>query len=303
MKITFLGTSGGKPTKERNSSAIALECDNERGWYLFDCAEATQHQILKSHLSSSKLKAIFITHTHGDHCYGLPGLLTSMMLDGRTEPLAIYAPKELPSMIEAFVDVSLEHLGYEVAWHTLYGGFEERFERFDIKALPLIHSVECYAFYIQTRPTIHIDAERLSADGLAPGPLYAKLKAGKDVEHEGKRYKAKNYINVSKPLRVIIAGDNAEPGILSEYLQDLDLLIHEATYTQEVYESLPVKFLHTTAADLAKTAQKWGVKRLIATHISPRFSDPSPILQELRAHFGGECLIAEDFMSYSIAPS
>ena len=303
MKLTFLGTSGGKPTKNRNSSAIALECENERGWYLFDCAEATQHQILKSHLSASKLKAIFITHTHGDHCYGLPGLLTSMMLDGRSEPLAIFAPKELRNMIEAFVDVSLEHLGYEVSWHTLHGGFEVNFEKFRLKALPLIHSIECYAFFIVTHPTIHIDAIALKADGLPPGPLYATLKAGLDVKYEGKLYRSKEYISASKPLRLIIAGDNAEPEILGEYLRDLDLLIHEATYTQEVYESLPTKFLHTTAAALAKTAQKWGVKHLIATHISPRFSDPAPILEELRAHYRGECVVAEDFMSFTIRPS
>ncbi len=303
MKITFLGTSGGKPTKTRNSSAIALECENERGWYLFDCAEATQHQILKSHLSASKLKAIFITHTHGDHCYGLPGLLTSLMLENRSEPLAIYGPKELQAMVESFVDVSLDHLGYEVLWHRLHAGFEAEFEKFSIKALPLIHSIECYAFLLTTHPIAHIDAIALKADGLPPGPLYATLKAGLDVKYEGKLYKAKEYIRLSQPLRIIIAGDNAEPEILGPYLKELDLLIHEATYTQEVYESLPKKFFHTTAASLAKTAQKWEVKNLIATHLSPRFSDPAPILQELQAYYQGNCLVAEDFLSFTITPS
>jgi len=139
------GVRQKRETKERNVSAIALEVENEKGWYLFDCGEGTQQQILKTKLSIYKLKTIFITHIHGDHVYGLFGLITSRMLDKCTESLKIYAPKGVKEMVEAVVDTSREHLGYELEFIEIYGGFEEEFENFRVKVLPLIHSVPSQA--------------------------------------------------------------------------------------------------------------------------------------------------------------
>ena len=300
MRLTFLGTSGGKPTKERNCSAIALECENEKGWYLFDCAEGTQRQILFTHLSLLGIKAIFITHIHGDHCYGLPGLLTSMMLDNRSTSLTIYASKELKAMVEAFVDLSLEHLGYEIEWIELHAGFKQGFEHFTLTTLPLIHSVESFAFHIETKPKINIDKAKLTADGLPPGPLYAKLKSGEAVEFAGKRYDSKDYLIVSEPTRLIISGDNAEPDILSPYLQNLDLLVHEATYTQDTYDALDKNLLHTTAKTLALSATKHNVKHLIATHLSPRYGDPTPIYEEIARYYHHPFWVANDFDRFTI---
>ncbi len=301
MKITFLGTSGGKPTRRRNCSAIALSPPNHRGWYLFDCAEGTQRQIMHSPLSAAKLRAIFVTHIHGDHCYGLPGLLSSMMLDRRTEPLTIYGPAALKAMMEAVVDVSYEHLGYEVRWESIYGGYEADIGPFGFTALPLIHSVETYAFLVQTPKRVHLDAEALQRDGLAPSPDYAALKRGEVVEANGRRYEPERYCTSEPPQRLIIAGDNAEPAILAPFMEDLDLLIHEATYTQADFDALPQKQLHTTARSLATAAQNARVRHLIATHISPRYDmDTSPLLAELKAHFAGPCYIADDFDTFEL---
>ena len=294
MKLTFLGTSAGRPTKERNVSAIALEVENEKGWYLFDCGEGTQQQILKTKLSIYKLKTIFITHIHGDHVYGLFGLITSRMLDKCTESLKIYVPKGVKEMVEAVVDTSREHLGYELEFIEIYGGFEEEFENFRVKVLPLIHSVPSYAFYIQQKDKITLDAKKLQNDGLNPSPLYQEIKNGRDLEVEGRKYIAKNYLQNTPGKRMIIAGDNAEPDILGKYLKNLDLLVHEATYLEEDFIRLEKKYLHTTAKELGRIAEEFGVKKLAATHISPRY-EGNEILKEIKTEYKGEVIVAKDF--------
>ena len=263
MKLTFLGTSAGKPTKERNVTALALKFEQESKWYLFDCGEATQHQILRSTLSIAKLDTIFITHLHGDHYYGLPGLLSSKKLDKAFDPLQIYGPKGIKEFLECFMDISKEHLGYELNIIEIEPQQRFVFEKFTLQILPLVHSVESFAYHIK------------EADKNAFGK------------------------------RVIICGDNSEPDVLGEYLQDLDLLIHESTYTQKVYDTLPTKFLHTTAKKLAIAAQNRGVKNLIATHISPRYSKEGiynieMICDEIKHYYRGKCFVANDFDIYSL---
>ena len=302
MKFTFLGTGAGRPTKERNVSALGMEIENEYGWYLFDCGEATQHQILKTHLSIYKLKNIFISHIHGDHVYGLFGLITSRMLDKCEAPLKIYAPKGVKEMVESVVDTSYEHLGYELEFIEIYGGFEEEFENFNLKALPLIHSVESLAFYIQKKPKIKLNAQKLIKDGLNPGIEYKEIQKGLDIKRDGKTYKASEYTEKIEGEKIIIAGDNAQPDYLGKYLKNLDLLIHEATYTAEVFEKMETKYLHTTAKDLGVAAEEYGVKNLIATHISPRF-DGEEILEEIKKYYTKNVCVANDFDVYELKGS
>jgi len=302
MKITFLGTSAGKPTKERNVSALALELDQDNKWFLFDCGEATQHQILKTSLSVGKLSAIFITHLHGDHYYGLPGLLSSKTLDKALSPLTIYGAKGIKKFIECVIDISYEHLGYKLKIIEIEADTLLHFERFSLKILPLIHSIESFAYLIDEYDiTNKLDEEKLRLEGLKPSPLYGELKRGKNIIYQGKEFLSSEYM-LSPILgrRVIIAGDNSEPNILGEYLDRLDLLVHESTYTQEVYNALPTKFLHTTAKKLGEATQKHHVKNLIATHISARYSQGSSynvqmICDEIKSSYKDNCFVANDF--------
>lgn len=256
LKLTFLGTSAGKPTKQRGVSALALEFDQDNKWYLFDCGEGTQRQIIQSKLHAGKLDAIFITHLHGDHYYGLPGLLSTRKLDMSLNPLSVYGPKGIRKFLECALDVSEVNLGYILNIMEYMPQDEFIFERFSLKVLPLVHSKESAAFYIKEK-----DARK-----------------------------------------IIIAGDNAKPYILGKYLQNLDLLVHECTFTQETYDNLPTKFMHTTAEELGITANEKHVRNLIANHMNPRYDNPAEIIyNEIRQNYNGELFIANDFDVYYLS--
>ena len=307
MTLTFLGTSAGKPTRERNVSALGLTLEQQSGWYLFDCGEGTQRQIMISGLSLGKLHTVFITHLHGDHYYGLPGLLATKKLDGITTPLTIYGPQGIRAFLECAMDLSETHLGYRLEIIEYRTGESFLFERFTLEVLPLVHSKESVAFYIKEHDiTDRLDEAKLRALGLEPSPLYGELKRGENVRFEGKELEPSEYMR--EPLigrRLIVAGDNSRPDILGEYLEGLDLLVHECTYTQEVYEGLAIKVLHTTAKELGEALRSRGVKNLIANHIDPRYNEESPlnvkmIYDEIKEHYEGRLFIAEDFDVYTL---
>jgi len=151
-----------------------------------------------------------------------------------------------------------------------------------------------------------LDELKLREIGLKPSPIYGELKKGKTVTFEGKTINPKEFmLEPIKGKRIIISGDNAQPEILGEYLKDLDLLVHECTYTKEVYDNLKVEILHTTAKDLGVTSTKFGVKNLIATHISPRYHKDGKftvemIADEIKASYDGELFIANDFDVFTL---
>ncbi len=308
MQLTFLGTSAGKPTKERNISALALEFEQDNKWYLFDCGEATQHQILKSRLSIGKLDTIFITHMHGDHYYGLPGLLSSKKLDTAFRPLRVYGPTGIKKFLECVIDISFENLGYTLEIIEFQAEETFRFEKFSLKILALEHSIESFAFYIKENDiTNKLNEEKLRSAGLEPSPLYGELQKGNCITFQGKKLEPREYM--LPPVRgrtLIIAGDNSRPDILGRYLEKIDLLIHECTYTQKDYDHLQVKVLHTTAKDLGKAVQERHVKNVIASHINPRYSNYGTdgvdlIYDEIKQYYRGRVFIANDLDVYRLS--
>jgi len=306
-ELTFLGTGAGRPTKERNVSAVGFALEQESGWYLFDCGEGTQRQIMYSGLSSGKLEKIFITHLHGDHYYGLPGLIDSRKMDRITKPLTIYGPEGIERFLDCVMDRSEKKLGYKLNIIEYKPKQCFDFKHFSLKILPLHHSIESHAFYIKEHTISNrLDEAKLRAAGLAPSPLYGELKRGRKVVFEGKTYDPEAYLlDPVEGRSLIIAGDNSQPEILGSYLDGLDLLVHECTYTQEVFDHLPVKILHTTARDLGKTAQAHQVRNLIATHISPRYRQEGKytikmLSDEIREHYHGNLWIAEDMLCFKL---
>lgn len=307
VQLTFLGTSAGKPTRERNVSAIGLEFEQDNKWYLFDCGEGTQHQLIRCSLSIGKLDTIFISHMHGDHYYGLPGLLSSKKLDTAFRPLTIYGPKGIKKFLECVMDVSFENLNYELKIIEFIAEDSFLFDKFSLKVLALEHSIESFAFYIKENDTDDkINEEKLREIGLEPSPLYGELQRGKSVIFQGKELKPEEYTLAPIQGRsLIIAGDNRKPDVLGDYLEDLDLLVHECTYTQDDYDNLAVKVMHTTAKDLGTVVQENRVKNLIATHINPRYNMKSEkgvelIYNEIKQSYKNRLFIANDFDVYRL---
>lgn len=306
MELLFLGTSAGIPTKTRNMTAIALKLRASKQWLLFDCAEGTQHTIHKSDLNISALSHIFITHLHGDHVYGLPGLLSSRSMGGLTHPLVIYGPVGIREWIETTMRLSQLTLSYPLEICE----YESEHETICIQSLrlrthPMIHTMPTFGFIIQEadRPG-HLDVTRLQAMGIESGPLYGKIKNGETVTlSDGRGIDGREFVGPEIPgKKIIIAGDNADPEIFGPHLEQVDLFVHEATFTQHCFDNHGKELLHSTSKMVAQAAEKAGVKTLALTHFSPRHTAQKgeegmgALEAEARAYYSGELILAEDLL-------
>ena len=304
-RLIFLGTSAGVPTRSRNVSALALQLENTKEWMLFDCGEGTQHQIMKTSLSVYNLSRIFITHLHGDHVYGLFGLLASRGMTRAESPLEIYGPAGIRQMLETVMRLSQLNLPFDLKVFEISEGTVLRYEGFRIDTVALSHSIVSYGFVLSfdEKPG-HFDIKKAKKLGIPEGPLYARLKKGERITlPDGRSIEGNSLVGPSIPgKKIAIGGDNDDPMLFAPYAP-FDLMIHEATYTQKDFENLPRKFRHTTARQLAQAAQKMGTKHLILTHISPRYDKNgriSELLEEAKKYFKRDIQIAYDFMETNI---
>ena len=311
LELVFLGTSSGVPTKERNVSAVALKLPEPKSWVLVDCGEGTQHQILHTRLSLQTLKAIFITHIHGDHCYGLPGLIASAGMSGRTDPLFIIAPKGVQLMYEAIRDNTQLHIPYEVrfietelmATYTL-GGTR-------ITAHKLSHRVPSHGFCFATTTTTNdLQVDKLDQNGIERGPVWGKLQQGINVTlPDGVLLKASDYVKTTQSTqRIVIAGDNDQPALLSSIEGDIDVLVHESTYTEELLEKAGPGPQHSSAKKVASFAAEYGIPNLVLTHFSARFQPTSSrgdsindAKVEAESVYDGHLYLANDFDTFSLS--
>jgi ribonuclease Z len=305
IELTFLGTSAGVPTRSRNVSGLALRPEQSSGWLLFDCGEATQHQIMKSSLSLYRLERIFITHLHGDHIYGLFGLLASRGMLMCETALEIYGPPGLREMLSVVMELSQLRLPFEVKVTELNGSERLDFGSYRIEVVPMSHSITCYgyAFVEKERPG-KLDRAKATSLGIPEGPLLGCLKRGEPVTLPDGRTVAPAEL-LSPPRlgrRILIGGDNDQPERFSPYA-GADLLVHEATYTQRDFDRLPRKFKHTTALQLGCAAEKMKMKALAATHFSARYDTGkrmNEIEKEIRECYRGTLYLASDLMRIEV---
>ncbi len=301
MEIQFLGTSSGVPTNCRNVSGTALVQSKGKAWYLIDCGEGTQHQLLRSHLSLGALEAVFLTHLHGDHCYGLPGVLATAGLNGRTKPLKIIAPEGAEEWIALTRRISQLHLPYQLEFEQPDSKVLNECGQFSVSAVKLAHRITSYAYvFVEKNVQSSLNMTKIQAAGIPQGPLLGKLQSGEDVVHNGILRKAVEYTDTAKkPRKIIISGDNENPDLLEADCRDCDLLIHESTFTADMADRAKAVG-HSYAKSIASFAERLSVPNLILTHISARFPNSDAIQKEASDHYSGNLYVASDFDRFKL---
>lgn len=306
MEITFLGTSSGVPTRSRNVSAIALRLPQRAEVWLLDCGEGTQHQFLRSDLKVSQLRRIFVTHMHGDHIFGLGGLLASVGLAGNAERIDIYGPRPLKDYLQSVTSLSRTHLSYPVQLHSAQPGLLFEDTEFTVHCGPLQHRVPAFGYRIQEKDRAgRFNLEKAQAFGIPPGPIYKALKAGKTVSlDDGRQIDGREFCGAPQPGRSIVyCTDTIFCEEAIALAQGADILIHEATFAHQDAE-MAFQRLHSTSTMAAQVAVAAGVKQLILTHFSPRYAPGNALtlkdlLSEAQAIFPNT-LLASDFMTVEV---
>lgn len=306
MQITFLGTSSGVPTRSRNVSSVAVKLSQRAEIWLLDCGEGTQHQILRSDLKISQIRRIFITHMHGDHIFGLMGLLASCGLAGNPEKIDIYGPSGLEDYLQACRRYSQTHFSYPIQVHTVKPGCIFTDEEYEVYCDRLEHRVTAYGYRIQEKDKPgRFDVEKAKQMGIPSGPLYGKLKRGETVElPDGKVIHGAEFCGgpqIGQKLAYCTDTVLCDSAIRLAY--EVDVLIHESTYAHQD-AAMAYDRLHSTATMAAQVAQAAAAKQLFLTHFSPRYAPGNPIqiedlLREAQAIFQKTAL-AYDFFTYEI---
>ncbi|HEY6332704.1 MAG TPA: ribonuclease Z [Blastocatellia bacterium] len=371
MKAITLGTGSGRPTLKRNVSAVAVAWEDE--WLLFDCGEATQIQMMKADLSMSRLSAIFITHLHGDHFNGLPGLLSTIGLNGRERELTVVGPPGISSYLELLRKLRVVYANYPVTVrefpeHAFFAnealggqstgradasgdvrfggpsprrlrdprrlrggdsGFEVEVsseenvqdppaqtlephrgfvpvcvfetDRYAVSACPLDHRLYDLGYRIDVRAKPgRFDVERARALGIPEGPLFGRLQSGNDITlADGRLIQPAQVLGLPRPGRKMSYCTDTRPCAGSVLLsRGVDLMIHEATFADDL-QAEAFEYGHSTSVQAARVAAEAGPDRLLITHISSRYPDPSVLIKEARAWFKNTEL-AHDLMEIPV---
>ncbi|WP_270179194.1 ribonuclease Z [Alkalihalobacillus sp. CinArs1] len=273
MELLFLGTGAGVPSTKRNVSSSALRLESGEIW-LFDCGEATQHQILTSTITLSKITKIFITHLHGDHIFGLPGLLGSRSFQSGESELTIYGPAGLEEFIQASLKVSGTYLRYPLTVIEVNEDTEIHIDDYTIQVALLEHGITSFGYRIQeSNKPGRLDVRKLKKLGVQPGPSYRILKAGGQIEHDGKTITPEEVTGPPISGRcIVICGDTRYSQKTITLARRADLLVHEATFSNEK-ETLAYDYFHSTTVEAAKIARDAEVSQLALTHISSRYQE------------------------------
>jgi len=304
MDVFFLGTGAGVPAKLRNVTSIALKLLEERGAiWLFDCGEATQHQILHTSIKPRRIEKIFITHLHGDHIYGLPGLLSSRSFQGGESLVTVYGPAGIREFIEVSLKISKSYLKYPIEIIEIEDGVIFEDDQFIVEAKLLEHGIPSYGYRVveRDRPGTLL-ADKLAAAGVKPGPDYKKIKNGEEVVLEnGKVINPYEFVGPPQKGRIVtVLGDTRVCQNAVLLAKDADLLIHEATFSEDE-EVLAHEYFHSTTLQAADTAVKARAKKLCLTHISSRYDrNDWKLLEEEAGKVFSNTVISEDFMEISI---
>jgi len=299
LTVTFLGTAGSLPTPERSPSAVLINREGEL--ILFDCGEGTQRQMMRAKTGMMRLDYIFITHHHADHILGIPGLLETMAFQGRKEPITIAGPVRTAEVVGLFDRLCYYSRKFPVRALELEAGDAVRMDGCEVEAIRTAHSVPSLGYCLREDPRPgRFNRERAMELGVPSGPLFGRLQRGDAVAGEGRVVRPEDVMGPSRPGRkVVYTGDSRPTPEIEEASRGADLLIHDGSLGDEM-GAWAVETMHSTAGEAAELAERAGVRKLVLTHISSRYSDDvGPLLADARRHFP-EVLVAEDLMKIEV---
>ncbi|KRL90810.1 ribonuclease Z [Lactobacillus kalixensis] len=275
MEIQFLGTGAGQPAKQRNVASLALKLlDELNEIWLFDVGEATQHQILKTNIRMRKITKIFISHNHGDHIFGLPGLLATRSFQGDVGPLTIYGPPGLEQFVKTSLRVSRTKISYPIKFVELTeGGLIYDDHGFKVYTDKLDHRVPSFGYRVveNSRPG-ELLMDKLAKYNIPNGPLFGKLKAGEQIVlSNGTILDGRDFLGPARPGRIVtIIYDTRSTPTIAKLAKDADVLVHESTFAGNEAK-LAHSYYHSTSVEAAEVARDNGVKKLYLDHVSARY--------------------------------
>ncbi|MEM2342133.1 MAG: ribonuclease Z [Candidatus Bathyarchaeia archaeon] len=286
LRIIFLGTSASIPTNDRSLPSIIIQ--HEGDILMFDCGEGTQRQMIKAGIGLNRKMIVFITHMHGDHVLGLPGMIQTMSLLGRDKLLQIYGPTGIKNFMESIFRTVKFWLSFPVEIYEVnYEGVIYKNKQYEVQASWTEHTVQslAYAFIEKPRPG-RFHPEKAIALGVPKGPLWSMLQKGVEIRlSDGRIIKPLDVVEPPRPGRKIVySGDTRPSEKIIELARDADALIHEATLSDELLERAKEEG-HSTPSEAAQVALKANVKLLFLTHISARYCDSKILLDQARKIF------------------
>ncbi|AIZ56282.1 ribonuclease Z [Candidatus Methanoplasma termitum] len=295
LDILFLGTGASIPSRERGMPCVAVRCDSEV--VLFDCGEGTQRQMMVSPMSFMRIKGIFITHMHGDHFLGLPGLLQTMGLSGRKDKLVVCGPEGLSAALKAIFSVCEGNIEYEIEVREIAPGERIEFNGFAVSAFRTDHSIPSFGYkLVENAFRGRFNKEKAIKLGLRPGPDFSKLQNGETVNG----VTPEMVMGSSRPgCSIVYSGDTVPCMELSEAAAGADVLIHESTFSGKE-SKLAAEHKHSTCVQAAETAEECGCRILFLIHISNRYDDKWFIEKEAKAIFDN-IVVPSDMDMYKVS--
>jgi len=300
LRVTFLGTSAAQPTIHRNLSGIAVKADTDL--LLFDCGEGSQRQMIRFGTGFG-VDAVFFTHFHADHYLGIIGFVRTLGMGGRETPLTLYGPAPARRILQAALYLGTEKLDFPVEVKELKDG--DRVERgnYSVRAVGVDHRVNALGYVLEenTRPG-RFDLQKALALGVTPGPSFGQLQKGQPVQaQDGRTVQPLDVLGPSRPGRkLVISGDTRPCDALAAAASGADLLIHEATFSDDE-QARALETRHSTAREAAQVAKAAGARRLLLTHLSSRHDvDPGKLLEQARQSFGGPVDVAYDGLTVEL---
>ena len=283
MEIIFLGTSSAVHSYNRNHPAIILKAFGET--FLFDCGEATQRQLIFAKVSPMKISKIFLSHYHGDHILGLPGLIQSMNFRGREKKLTIYGPKGLYDLRDALFNLGYSKIEFPIEFIEIDSETVESTDEYIIKSQHVNHNVPSLAYSIEELKKPRFLREKAIELGVPVGPDFGRLHNGEEIEVDGKIIKPEQVLGPPrKGNKIVYSGDTTPCEEMVEFAKDSTILIHESTYMTEDADKAEENF-HSTSADAAEIAKASNSKELILTHFSTRYKKNDEMLKQAQDDF------------------